>query len=150
MRTIEEIQKDIDNAEEKAREWYKKRDSFYEELKLAQKTEVKNYKGKYIRLGWDFAVMYITDQSITNDKVILKGIRIFENDNLLRDDGDTYNGDFLVGVSVEPLKFDIKEFKDLTIGPLTNITEITKDEFDDYIYEMLEEYKEKLNFEEWL
>ena len=40
----------------------------------------------------------------------------------------------------------IKEFKDLTTGPLTNITEITKDEFDDYIHEMLEEYKEKLNF----
>lgn len=151
MRTIEEIQKDIDNAEEEGRKWYKKRDEYYEELKKAQKTDVVNYKGKYIRLGWDYAVMYVTDQTVSRDGVELEGVRIYEQDNLFRyEDSDRWTGDFSVGVSVEPLKFDLKKFKDLTIGPWTNMREITKEQFDDYVHEMLEEYKEKLNFENWL
>lgn len=151
MRTIEEIEKDIENAESNAREWYRKRDKFYDELKDAQKTDVTNFKGKYIRLGWDYAVMYVTDQYITNNEVKLEGIRIFEKDYMDRyDDSDRWVGEFSVGVSVDPLKFGIKQFKDLTVGPYTNMREISKEEFDDYIHEMLEEYKEKLNFENWL
>lgn len=151
MRTLEEIQKDIDNAEKQAHDWYKKRDEYYEELKKAQKTDVVNYKGKYIRLGWDIAVMYVTDQTVSRNEVKLEGIRIYEKDYLDRyEDGDRWTGDFSVGVSVEPLKFDIKKFKDLTVGPWSNMREITKEEFDDYVHEMLEEYKEKLNFENWL
>ena len=150
MRTLEEIQKDIEHAENEANNWYKKRNKLYEELKKAQKTDVVDFEGKYVRLGWDFAVMYVKKQQVVGNEVRLYGVRIWEKDYAESDDMNRWSGEFSVGISFEPLKFDLNKFKDLTVGPFRNMEEITAEDFDDYIEEMLNEYKEKLNFEEYL
>ena len=146
MRTIEEINKDLAAIQEEERKLFDKSSKLIHELKEVERSELKQFAGKNIRFGKG-NLMYVDEQMVIGDFVVLKGLIICVDDRRKIDTGRVYGefsatGSINFDIKMDEIKFAIDEFKDRTLSVGGDIEEIGFKDFTEEINRIVNKFSE--------
>ena len=125
MRTIAEIQNDLEELRKASWELDKQRDKLLAELKEAQKQELKDFAHQYIKFGYDNTVMLVLEQEYRNGFVVLKGPKIA--DTTTRNFYNKYHDHFRVSARYVEIEYAVENFKEETSGVNPRIYTVDQD-----------------------
>ena len=158
MRSIKEIQAEIDSISEQERELSNKRYKLYDEIREVEKCEFKDLTSKYVHSYGDTrdseSIMCVFKQEYSkfDGKVHLEGPRmVIERkyggkgylDNI-KDKALKLYADYV------KLEYDIDRFKEYTTGEHPKIEEISREQYEKYAVEFSGELKWMTNSFAWI
>ena len=146
MRTIEEINKELEAVREEENKLFKKTMDLIHERTEAERAELKQFDGKYIRLNKE-DLMWVDKQTVLDDFVVLSGLIICVDDNRKYDWGQVYGefkatGSVNFNVRMGELKLTLDTFKDRTLSDTGDIKELDINEFMDETKRLVDKFSD--------
>ena len=158
MRTIEEIQSEIDTIYAQEKELADKRYKLYDEIREVEKSELKDFTSKYIHSDGETrdseSIMCIFKQeySIIEGKVYIEGPRMIieRKYNTQHYFDHTKDKVFKLYADYAKLEYDIDSFKDFTTGEHPKIEEISYEKYMEYAKDFTGEMRWLTNAIAWI
>lgn len=146
MRTIEEINKELEAVREEENKLFRKTMDLIHERTEAERAELKQFDGKYIRLNKE-DLMWVDKQTVLDDFVVLSGLIICVDDNRKYDWGQVYGefkatGSVNFNVRMGELKLTLDTFKDRTLSDTGDIKELDINEFMDETKRLVDKFSD--------
>jgi hypothetical protein len=146
MRTIEEINKELEAVREEENKLFRKTMDLIHERTEAERAELKQFDGKYIRLNKE-DLMWVDKQTVLDDFVVLSGLIICVDDNRKYDWGQVYGefkatGSVNFNVRMGELKLTLDSFKDRTLSGTGDIKELDINEFMDEAKRLVDKFSD--------
>lgn len=146
MRTIEEINKELEAVREEENKLFRKTMDLIHERTEAERAELKQFDGKYIRLNKE-DLMWVDKQTVLDDFVVLSGLIICVDDNRKYDWGQVYGefnatGSVNFNVRMGELKLTLDTFKDRTLSDTGDIKELDIKEFMDEAKRLVDKFSD--------
>lgn len=146
MRTIEEINKELEAVREEENRLLRKARDLIHERTEAERAELKQFGGKYIKFNKE-DLMYVDKQMVMDDFVVLTGLIICVDDSRKYNQGQTYGefdatGSVNFNIRMGELNLTLDSFKDRTLSGTGDIKELDINEFMDEAKRLVDKFSD--------
>ena len=146
MRTIEEINKELEAVREEENKLFRKTLDLIHERTEVERTELKQFGGKYIKFNKE-DLMYVDNQTVLDNFVVLTGLIICVDDSRKYNQGQTYGefdaaGSVNFNVRMGELSLTLDSFKDRTLSGTGDIKELDINEFMDETKRLVDKFSD--------